>query len=488
MTNQSKAVNPVQKWLLTSLLTVKAFIGGCILAFSDAITLMKSFGHYVFGKLSGVKESPMVTQWQGIPSVLNIPAKENLDFNFWRKPTYIVPTLKGMVQNKVKWLLEEKRVEVIPDETLIKWITHGPVSRLARINEQTVSVDLSVLETVKTDDDVFLKGPCLSWTLGDPASLRITYTNGESYTPADGAHWSLSKLHVQAAITLLVPGRFHGNIHFGLPCTAAASLSRLNKKGVLFQLLNPHLRFTLRINNEALRVRRAQDRSKAYAPFAVDGDEFVKSIAGDVQEQTLEPGLRTPPWSLQTNDFPFNQFGQRYFEDVLAFVISVMPKIDELELQAWQQFMGTYIPNFSDQSPADAIATIIWQVTFLHSTDHYTYDSLLEANRYAFNKIHLSTPKESGVLRDISDQQLVDMACHPEDRFRTNVFASTFVRGHKHPLWSNTMDQIRYKFDDAELQQAAEGFQKQLKKTESKLEADGLNLCPLKHVFQSICW
>lgn len=429
-----------------------------------------------------------MTQWNGIPSVLNIPAWENLDFNFWRKPTYIVPTLKGMVKNKVLWLLDERRVDVIPDELLIRWVTHGPVSRITQVQNGVATVDFSVVDTLEVDEDVFIHGPRMRWTIGQPETLTLTFSTGEQYTPSDGAQWDLSKLHIQSCMSLLIAGRFHGNIHFGLPCTAAASLSRLNKKGALYQLLSPHLRFTLRINNEALRVRRAQDRSKAYAPFAVDGDEFVRSIAADVNEQLLQPGMRTPPWSTTTNELPFNDFGKRYFATIKDFVDAVMPAIDRQELAEWQGFMNTYIPAFAEQDAAAAIATIIWQVSILHSADHYSFEVLMDSERYSFNKIHLKTPALSGVKKEMSQSQLLDLACDPEDRFRSNVFVDTFARGHKHVLWSNTMDQIKYRFQTPELQHHAEKFQQALLETEQQLEREGINICPLSRTFQSICW
>jgi len=486
--NTQNKVNPLQGIFLTLVLSLKAILGGIVLLVSDSVTLLKSAWLYLFSSVMGVKQSPHVTQWHGIPSVLNIPAWENLDFNFWRKPTYIVPTLKGMVKNKVLWLLEERRVEVIPDELLIRWVTHGPVSRITSVQNGIAKVDFSIVDSLVKDEDVFAHGPQMSWTLGQPETLSLTFRNGERYTPLDGAQWDLSKLHIQSCMSLLIAGRFHGNIHFGLPCTAAASLSRLNKKGILYQLLSPHLRFTLRINNEALRVRRAQDRSKAYAPFAVDGDEFVRSIAADVTEQLLEPGMRTPPWSTTINDLPFNNYGKRYYDVIKRFVDNVIPSIEQNELAQWQGFMNTYVPNFSAQEPAAAIATIIWQVCILHSADHYSFEVLMASERYSFNKIRLKTPALSDVKKDMPQSQLLDLACDPEDRFRSNVFVDTFARGHKHFLWSNTMDQVRYRFKSSDLQQQAQQFQQELLATEQQLEAEDINICPLNRVFQSICW
>jgi hypothetical protein len=80
------------------------------------------------------------------------------------------------------------------------------------------------------------------------------------------------------------------------------------------------------------------------------------------------------------------------------------------------------------------------------------------------------------------------MACDAEDKYRSSVFGRTFVAGHKHPLWSNTMDNLGYTFNDPVLKQAATDFQRNLLTTEQSLIQQGINICPLKNTFQSICW
>lgn len=476
----------IRRIILTCLLSLKAFSAGIVLFLSDMLLLVKSLFKYIFDRALGVKQTADVVIWNGFPSVLKIPSKEDLDFNFWRKPTYVMPTLISLVRNKVKWLLEEKRVSPLPDKKLAYWISHGPLSRLAERNANCLTVDLGQVRNVKADDDVYLVGPKVE--IEDSGKVAIRFGADEVYTPEDGSLWILSKLHVQAAAAYLLPGRFHGNIHFGLPCVTAASLSRLNKADVLYQLLEPHVRFTLRINNEALRVQRAQDRSKPYAPFPVSGEEFVKSIAQDVKKELIEPGFRCPPWSLQQEALPFVQYGQAYYMVILTFVTKVMPYITEEELLRWHHFMSGYIPKFERNNINEAIATIIWQVSILHSADHYAMDHLMQADKYLFSKMRIKSPRESGITKDTPVDQVINMACDAEDRFRLNVFGGTFMRGHKHPFWSNTMDNIKYRFKNENLKKEAEVFQKELVSVEGELSKAGIDICPLKNVFQSICW
>lgn len=478
----------IRKRLLTVFLTFKALLAGFVLAVSNALLVVQSAFKYAFAAVMGIKKTPEVVMWNGFPSVLSVPAKANLDFDFWRKPTYILPTLKALVSNKTKKLLLEKRVEIIPDETLFDWIANGALSRLAVFDGDNITVDLSLITDIEPDSGAYFTGPIITVNKYKHNEVKIAFTNGETYGPQDGAFWSLSKLHVQACASFLLPGSFHGNIHFGLPCVAAASLYTLDKHSPLYQLLAPHLRFTLRINNEALRVQRAQDRSKPYAPFPLTGEAFVESIASDIKRQLMEPGFRCPPWSLHNDELPFNQYGKAYYQVVRSFVERVLIKCSKQELKDWKLFMHSYIPNFEQKNTVDAVATIIWQVSFLHSADHYGLDKLMQAERYMFYKIQLPEPALSGIDKETSDEQVIRRACLTDDRFRSNIFNATFARGHKHLLWSNSMDNIRYKFKDEALQGSAKDFQKELLATQETLIEQDMNICPLSNVFQSICW
>jgi hypothetical protein len=78
--------------------------------------------------------------------------------------------------------------------------------------------------------------------------------------------------------------------------------------------------------------------------------------------------------------------------------------------------------------------------------------------------------------------------CDPEDRYRSNVFARTFVAGHKHWMWDNSMANVAYKFRDSVLKDEVTQFNASLQETQSQLENKGLNLTPLRKIFQSICW
>lgn len=489
MTNTPTALHTIRVCLLTLFFSLKALFAGSILLLLDIYGLLKSLLSYSMTRLLGVRSQAEVSQWRGIPSVLDIPARENLDFNFWRKPTYIVPTLSAMVKFKVKKLLDDRRVAILPDEQLYHWLNASPLSRLVTIEGDYLSLDLSVVRELHTDENVYLSGPQIRIHRTQHNDVQIRFANDDkNYTPADGALWDLAKLHFQASTAFVMPGRFHGNIHFGLPCVAAASLQVLDKHDNLYQLLAPHLRFTLRINNEALRVQRAQDRSKAYAPFPLSGDEFVRSIAADVKEQLLDPGFRCPPWSLENTELSFNKFGQAYYAQVKNFISQIYPQLNSQSLQAFKTQVGHFIPGFANADDIEALATLIWQVTFLHSADHYAMEHELQSDTYLFFSMHLPTPAQSLITTATPREQVINMACAAEDKYRSSVFGRTFVPGHKHPLWSNTMDNMRYAFKDARLKQAAAEFQQNLLNTEQTLIQQGINICPLKKTFQSICW
>ena len=108
MQHTSQTNTPLQRLrvlLLTLFLGLKATLAGFVLLLLDMYALLKSLLNYFAGKIIGIRQTVHVSQWRGTPSVLNISAADNLDFNFWRKPTYLLPTLSAMVKFKVKNIL-----------------------------------------------------------------------------------------------------------------------------------------------------------------------------------------------------------------------------------------------------------------------------------------------------------------------------------------------------------------------------------------------
>ena len=112
----------------------------------------------------------------------------------------------------------------------------------------------------------------------------------------------------------------------------------------------------------------------------------------------------------------------------------------------------------------------------------------MEADRFIFAKPHLPEPSNSQVRAEMTDSQVIKLMCDADDRYRSNVFSRTFVAGHKHWLWDNSMANIKYEFTTPELEAIAIMFQQDLAATEQTLTKNNLNLTPLKNVFQSICW
>lgn len=485
--NNALSARP-QARLMQALLFLKAIPLGILLVLICFFGWLRSAVQVAFSKLMGVPHRSEVIVWKGFPSVLDITPADNMDFDFWRKPSYILPTLSAMNRYFLDKLYLDQRVTLADDSDFHFWMTHGPLSRLVKAQADMLSIDLTVIADVSTDEGTQLPGLLIQVARNDPMQISMQFAGDDHvYSARDGGLWVLAKLHAQAAISFILPGRFHGNIHFGLPCTAAAVLQTLPAESVLYQLLAPHLRFTLRINNEALRVQRAQDRSKPYAPFPMSGESFVQSIAVDVKEHVVDTAFRAPHWSMQ-GELPFQRFGQAYYEPIHAFVAQVLEQEDPAVVRAYQQVVAQSVPGFDHVPAADAIATLIWQVSILHSADHHAMSVQMGEAGKSFMAMRLPVPANSQIKAETRADDVVRMACSADARYRAKVFEHTFVIGHKHPLWSNTMDQISYRFQHTSLQQLAHDFRQQLMDTEARLESQGLNICPLRHTFQSICW
>lgn len=476
-----------RKKLVSLALTIKAIPAALVLYTLDIFILFRSLTRWAVASLAGIKQPVQLVQWRGLPSVIEIPLDQQVDFNFWRKPLYIFNTLKAAIKNKTLLLTEQSRIEILPDEKLVKWLTHTPLSRITAEQEGLLVCDLSQCRELKTEADTYLSGPVIriNKSTGQPHS--IGFANGENFTPEDGRHWDLAKLHMQNSVFYTMTGYIHGDVHFVMPCAAAAAITELAKNSVLRQLLAPHLRFTLHINNEALRVQRASDKSKPYSPFPTSADEFIKGISNDIHKHLLTPGFQAPHKVLLNQTSVFSSYCQTYYQTIYDFVAKVLPFIDNDEIEQFCQRVAWDVPQFDQYDTTHTLATVIWQVSVLHSLDHETLFNVMELEKYHVGILRMPEPEHHKDL-PFNQQELIQRACSADDCFRTKVFAHTFAIGHKHPLWDNSLGKTRYAFKQTELQKISKEFRESLIQTDLNLCEKGQQLTPISRLFQSICW
>ena len=133
--------------------------------------------------------------------------------------------------------------------------------------------------------------------------------------------------------------------------------------------------------------------------------------------------------------------------------------------------------------PIDVIATLIFDASFIHSTDHYFTYRVFNESRYGIGQLRHPIARKwypgSRVPEDIRDD---------DDRVRYQGFSNVFIRFNDSKLSSNSMAFLKYKFTQKELKKVNKAFITEIEAEQDKMTIDGDIFCPLKDVARSICF
>ena len=106
------------------------------------------------------------------------------------------------------------------------------------------------------------------------------------------ADWKLLKLHLQTIMGFMIPATQHNWVHFCLPSAVAVNCEKLlPKTSVLRQLVEPHYRFTERLNHQALFVCHSSDNRnsffdkylKPWLAFPMTKEVFIEQLSKECQ-------------------------------------------------------------------------------------------------------------------------------------------------------------------------------------------------------------
>lgn len=228
--------------------------------------------------------------------------------------------------------------------------------------------------------------------------------------------YELAKLHLQVCLTFHAPGLAHNYVHFGIPGTMSV-LSRelLGRSSVLYNLITPHLRFTERINYQALHVGKATSNrqnpfQRFFFPrqwFPITTRQFVDGLArkcSETHDSRFNTPLTTPPvpdkddglnGSMKVKEteapnkntsyqptylnsphlrkIPYLNFLAAYYTVIRKFVSSLEPHIDKDEWKLLAKHMSRYIPDYDKLNVVDALTSVIHQTAVVHFCDHQSF-------------------------------------------------------------------------------------------------------------------
>jgi hypothetical protein len=308
-----------------------------------------------------------------------------------------------------------------------------------------------------------------------------------------------------------------------MDCVSATLYNELDRKSVLYSFLEPHTRYTNRINWEALGVQGplvlggsalvrmgAEATStvprgypvpfplSVYEPFTAFSftqPEFVRNNAKRTTDYYFRSDeFACPPKWLSTAkaDIPYIKALKRYYPIVRDHVEKVLNYEDDETIVKFIEAVdrnsevdGNSLNLMSRFDPIDVIASILFDCVFIHSTDHHSTFEIFSASRYGIGTIRHPYSRwwfpGMNVPGDMLDE---------EDRIRWAGFTRVFVRWNDSKFFTNGFKSLKYKFrrHRKELKDADKDFVKAIENEQIAMKKDGLPFTPMEAISRSICW
>lgn len=258
------------------------------------------------------------------------------------------------------------------------------------------------------------------------------YSTDRLFTPeshgSDSAWW-LAKFFVLQGAIHRINLVDHIKVHFPSDTINAITKCVLPRWHLLQQLLLPHFRLTLPVNNAVLEGDRSiinRNTWYPWSPVTARGDEIRKLIplawAGGRyywdERNTSYPryGFSIDPDTHVDADHPdpiptfiglqasrYAEFLKDYHAPILDFARQVIAQLPDppadalqedlqwLEIQRWAHEISKIMPAFPNETEicnkemlAQTCATIIWNAAVVHSTDHSTLHMMIDKSPVPF--------------------------------------------------------------------------------------------------------
>jgi hypothetical protein len=356
--------------------------------------------------------------------------------------------------------------------------------------------DFSIFEQLETFPGTYAAGTTVLFRRENPTarlsvvSIRV---NGLNLTPADGEAWELAKLFTMQGATIRLVFSTHALLHFPDDSINAISKHCLPIDHVLFQLLIPHFDLHLVLDNTvqtSVTSPLLNHQLFPWTPHTGPASGLVRTLEQlycGVEDNPAYPSYHFKH-PRRTEGEKYVNFLEAYYQTILRFVRKVLARVgpeDEIVCN-WANYVATHVPGFPDadnifemQDEASgvrnldwAVATIIWDVSVGHTTDHYNM-GLLDINE---NPMRIRVPPplskdarlDRGKLRKWSDY------------FRYRLFWRLFLRS----TTVYRLDNVRYPFTDPQLRQYNDEFLRDLKKTAESVAKD--EFIPLREIARSV--
>jgi hypothetical protein len=517
------------RWLLK---TLKVYVLGAITV--GLLFVINMFVSLLFIVLKPWMRKTVLRRFAGYMTTYSMTPLLELQFDFARMLTYVPHIFRAddrlfSLRNKMRTADELVGSPRAPtDEDFISHvILRSPIGFYTANEAKKLVIDLSAMDDVVNYDNTYYEVKAIE-VQKDTQEITLFMRSSDPTkdpTPVtrkkDGdAVFDRAMQSAMSTLTYFMSGIGHSWVHFLFPDAVAATVHNdIPRSSVLYKLLEPHTRYTSRINWEALGnrgglvlggsslVRLAAEASttgpreipatglvkkfESLAPFPITAGEFVRKNSERSTAYYFSEEFACPPtWFDGANaDIPYIKSLKRFYPIVRKHVVKVLEFEDK-------SIIDRFIASVDDNSridgkcldlyrfdPIDVIATLIFDAAFIHSTDHYFGYKVFSETRYGIATLRHPYTRDwypgSRVPEDIQDH---------EDRVRYAGFQDNFGHYNDSKLFSHNMKKLKYRFKQSALKNASQDFINEIYAEQDKMKSEGDIFCPVEQLAQSICF
>ena len=442
-------------------------------------------------------------------AVIHLPLKETIDWWWNIGSRYMfsllytpIAYMRGIINPGVEEVSDAEFTQIITNSMLSKFVKNVFDQKDReifgdRLNSDHIWIcDFEPVRVVKPFDGIYVSATktLLRKTNQDFSVIEIYVDETKSFwKPGDGDGWELAKYFVLQGGALCSTLVVHPLLHFPMDAVNAITKTALPKDHILFQLLYPHLRFTLYLEKAVLTFKSSLLMAKWWMPYApypgpYEGlrDLLVEGYNG------IDHNFSYPPFKFQFEpeyiEGKYGEFHQAYFPVFRKFAERILVDLTETEffyLSKWADYITTWVPGFPKgpelvrdrQLLISTVAYYLFDVSVGHTVDHYDYGNM------NIRKIPMrlrQAPPKNGEKITLSRKKLMTFWDFGKYEMARRLF---FKESTKTRLIDSVYDFGRRNKD---LQKVVVDFQNELRAVDKKLQADNAQFTPIDDIAASI--
>ncbi|MBY0517589.1 MAG: hypothetical protein K2P81_11805 [Bacteriovoracaceae bacterium] len=351
-------------------------------------------------------------------------------------------------------------------------------------------IDLEAIKCVHTFKGLYVSG---TKVLLNPQSSHyiaeaIWVDETKSLIRPPDAGWELAKYFVLQGAAIASTLVVHPLIHFPLDSVNAVTKTALPKNHPLFKLFEPHLRFTLPLENAVLNFKSSLLQSKWWMPYApypgfANGlrDLLVEGFKG-IKGNLSYPAYKFP-LSPQKVYSSYGDFQDAYWPVFLNFATEMLKDVkrDDHLVKNWAQHLSHMLPGFpnaheiSQSNTLEQVAaSYLWQVSVGHTVDHYDYGHM-DVRKVPL-RLRQAPPSKNDEVKN--RKKLVTF-------WDTGKYRMAQILFFRNSTVTKLID-CQYRFEESSKRAAIQNFKEGLKRVDREVKAQNICFIPLEEIAASI--